>query len=108
MIRIIVRTDEASMAANVGGAVESTWKTFDVVLPELEAFLQKPKAEKWPYSHRQVSGVEVLDAVNSHEELLAAAKAVVGLSLWDEDGGDVRIAKAYAVLNEAIAKAETP
>jgi hypothetical protein len=48
----------------------------------------------------------IVTAVNSHAELLAAAKAVTGLPLWDEDGFDVRIAKAYAILNAAISKAE--
>lgn len=60
MIRIIVKTDGAAMAANIGGSVESKVKTFDVECPVVEAFLR----EKLPnpgYSHRQVIGIEILE-----------------------------------------------
>ena len=59
MIRIIVRTDNAGMAVNVGGSVETLWRTFDVSLPELEAFLRHPGGTQ-TYTHRQVTGVELL------------------------------------------------
>ncbi len=63
MIRIIVETCDAGIAANVGGSVETTFRTFDVILPELEAFLRQPEGPpKWSYSHRRVKGVEVLPA----------------------------------------------
>jgi hypothetical protein len=62
MVRIVVRTDDGAMAANCGGAVETTYKTFDVALPrEVEAFLREIKEKKWSYMQRQVVGVEVLD-----------------------------------------------
>jgi hypothetical protein len=57
MIRIIVQTDDASMAANVGGNVLTTMRTFDVELPELEEFLRG--ADK-KYMHRQAIGIELI------------------------------------------------
>lgn len=59
MIRVIIRTDDAGMAANVGGAVETTFRTFDIHHVELEAFLREPKTKKWQYSQRQVIGVSL-------------------------------------------------
>jgi len=58
MIRIIVRTDDAAMAANVGGAVLTSYQTFDVDLPAIEAVLQKNKNS---YSHSQIVGAEILE-----------------------------------------------
>lgn len=61
MIRIIVRQDNAEMAANVGGSVFTSLKTFDYDLPELERWL----ADESKFSHAQVIGVELLD--NNHK-----------------------------------------
>jgi hypothetical protein len=58
MIRIIIETCEAGMAANVGGSVQTSYRTFDVELPEVEAFLRQVKGS--PYTERQVLGVELL------------------------------------------------
>jgi hypothetical protein len=55
MLRIIVRIDDAGMAANVGGSVLTSFKTFDVDLPEIEKMLEVGK-----YGHAQVVGVEIL------------------------------------------------
>lgn len=60
MIRIIVRTDDAGMACNVGGAVETTFRTFELDIPALEAFLREPKAKDWQYTQRQAVGIELL------------------------------------------------
>jgi hypothetical protein len=60
MIRIVVQEAEAGMAANVGGPVQIKYRTFDVNLPELEAYLREPKEQKLTYTDRQVSGVELL------------------------------------------------
>ena len=57
MIRVIVRTDNAGMAANVGGSVETTFKTFDLELPDLELFLSE---QLGTYGQRQVIGIERL------------------------------------------------
>ena len=57
MLRIIVRTDDASMAANVGGPVFSDFKTFDIHAPEVEAFLRTPAPQ---LGQRQVVGVELV------------------------------------------------
>lgn len=56
MIRIIVQSCDAGMACNVGGSVLTTYKTFDVDLPEVEKFL----AQKEMYVQKQISGFEVL------------------------------------------------
>jgi hypothetical protein len=62
MLRIIVRTDDAAMASNVGGSVETTHKTFDICAPALEAYLkEKIDFGSTKYSHRQIVGVEQLD-----------------------------------------------
>ena len=54
-IRIIVRTDDAGMASNVGGAVLTRFKTFEIQAPELEEFL----GEKLDmYGQRQIVGTE--------------------------------------------------
>lgn len=56
-IRIIVTTTDAGAAANVGGPVHVTHKTFDVEAPEVEAFV----AEKMrPFQYRSIVGVEVI------------------------------------------------
>lgn len=56
MIRVIVRTDYASMAVNVAGAaVVTEFKTFDISAPELEAFVAEPMHA---YNHRSIVGVE--------------------------------------------------
>ena len=68
MIRIVVQTCDCGMAVHVGGGVESSVKTFDVDLPQLEAHLreyesakEKARQTKKPtYWHRCVIGVEVL------------------------------------------------
>lgn len=59
MLKIIVRTDDASMAANVGGSVLTTLRSFDANLPELEAFLRETEAPRLQYTQRQVIGVEL-------------------------------------------------
>jgi hypothetical protein len=60
MLRIICRTDDAGMAANVGGSVCTEHRTFDVELPELEAWLREPQGT---YGHRQVTGVELVGSL---------------------------------------------
>lgn len=61
MLRIVVQTDDASMAANVGGKVETKFRTFDIDAPELEAFLREPEGKKWQFTQRQAVGIEVID-----------------------------------------------
>lgn len=57
MIRIFVRWDDASMAANVGGPPNSEFKSFDVEAPELEAYMNEALHA---YTYRSIVGVEVL------------------------------------------------
>lgn len=59
MLRIIVTTADCSAAANVGGPVNVTHKTFDVAAPEIESFLNEKLGT---YVHRTVCGVEILQA----------------------------------------------
>lgn len=60
MIRIIVRRDQAHMAANVGGAVLTSFTTIDVEIPELETMLRSAGWNDDALEHAQVVGVEVL------------------------------------------------
>lgn len=60
MIRLIVREDNCGMAANVGGDVHTTYKTFDVDLPDLEAYLRVK--ETW--TERRLIGVELPEPPN--------------------------------------------
>ena len=63
MIRIIVFEADGGMAANVGGPVLTTHRTFDVEIPELESFLSEPRKSKTMlYTNRGVVGVEVIEA----------------------------------------------
>jgi len=63
MLRIIVKTDNAGMAGNVGGSVLEKFKTFDVELPEVEAHLNAVKGNG--YAHAQVIGVEIIEGASS-------------------------------------------
>jgi hypothetical protein len=69
MIRLIIRDTDYVAAANVGGDVETLFKTFDVELPaEVEAYLREFTDErdrllaekKTRWWTREVIGVEVL------------------------------------------------
>lgn len=59
MLRLIVQIDDAGMACNVGGAVLTTFKTFDVDLPDVEAAL-KPGGKNALY-HSQIIGSEIIE-----------------------------------------------
>jgi len=73
-IRIIARSDNADMAANVGGSVLTSFKTFDIEHAELEEFLRA----KHSLSHQQVVGAELIDTVNdrptSHSDTTGEVK----------------------------------
>ena len=58
MLRVIVRTNEASMAANVGGDVLTTLKTFHISDAALEEWLRRKLGV---YEQTQVIGVEVME-----------------------------------------------
>lgn len=62
-LRLIIRTDDANMAAHVGGDVLVQYRTFDVILPEVEEFLcAVSRSGDHKFSHRQVVGVEVVQS----------------------------------------------
>ena len=59
-LRIIVRQTDCGDAANVGGDVHTSFRTFDIKAPEVEAWLCQHEQVKGPnYITRQVVGVEV-------------------------------------------------
>jgi hypothetical protein len=58
-LRIIVRTDDASMACNVDGAVVSDFKTFDVEAPEVEAHIRTMGSNTYRNCH--IVGVEIME-----------------------------------------------
>ena len=64
MIRVIVQTCDAGMAANVGGSVNEEFRTFDIEAPALEAHLREyvdaKKRGETTYWHRNAVGVELL------------------------------------------------
>ena len=57
MLRVIVQSDNAGMAANVGGHVLTTYETFLIDAPILEEFVSRDLGN---YGHRQVVGVELV------------------------------------------------
>lgn len=64
MIRIVCHEADAEMAANVGGPVQQSYKTFEFDLPQLESWLLGVYAT---YKSRQVIGVEVLPVEEKHD-----------------------------------------
>jgi len=63
MLRVVVETCDAGMAANVGGRVDCSVRTFDIEAPELEAYLREftdAGKQGQMYWHRRAVGVEVL------------------------------------------------
>lgn len=66
MIRVLVRTNDNGAAVHVGGPVNISYRTFDVVAPALEAFLREYEAPT--YTHREVVGVELLSIPTPTQE----------------------------------------
>jgi len=56
-IRIIVRVDDFSMAANVGGNVQTSYRTFEIDHPQIEALITPRQAS---YSEATVVGAEIV------------------------------------------------
>jgi len=57
-VRLIVCIDDAAMAANVGGSVHTSYRTFDVDLPDVEALL-RDRANG--YTEARLIGCELVD-----------------------------------------------
>lgn len=66
MIRLIIRVDDASMPAHLGGAVLTQYRTFDVDLPEIEGLLKQANAPK-SYSQAQLVGGEIVERLDRKE-----------------------------------------
>ena len=67
MIRITVVTTDACRAANVGGPVEVSYRSFDSEAPELEAFMAERdgwSANVKSMCDRTIVGVELLSRGN--------------------------------------------
>lgn len=63
MLKLITVENDASMAANVGGDVHRTTRTWEMSqAQELEVWLREPIKKGWSYTERQVIGVEVYPA----------------------------------------------
>lgn len=58
MIRLICRNIDVGAAANVGGPVNVSHKTFDIRNTEVEAWLKEAQGQM--YQTREVSGAELL------------------------------------------------
>jgi hypothetical protein len=68
MIRIAIVTCDYGAAANIGGPVVNTLKTFDLEAPEVEKFLLEyemakstDKKESKLWWNRSVAGVEIIN-----------------------------------------------
>ena len=68
MLRLIVRTQDRIGAVHVGGGTDTSFKTFDVEAPEVEAFLTE-NFGGGPVD-REVVGVEVIPAPSPAQEEL--------------------------------------
>lgn len=58
-IRLIFRTDDAGMAANVGGAVLTTYQTIVIENAEVEALLGGQHLRYGGFCHTQLVGAEL-------------------------------------------------
>jgi len=57
MVRLIVKYNDISAAANVGGPVNTSYSTFDIEHAELEALLRRTVPSD--YGHAEVVGAAV-------------------------------------------------
>ncbi len=61
-IRLIIRIDDATMAAHVGGCPQTTYRTFDIEHPEIEALLRGGGSNSQnEFSYRTLVGAELLE-----------------------------------------------
>lgn len=72
-LRLIVRIDDANMAAHVGGPVITSYRTFDVDLPEVEALLRGGGSGDNGFSYRALCGAEVVTLALPDDELARTA-----------------------------------
>jgi len=65
MIRLIVTRSDIGAAVNIGGPVFQEHKTFDVSLPEVEAWLRE---EQGTYERRRFVGIEIRDEAGNETD----------------------------------------
>lgn len=62
MLRLIVRIDDAAMAAHVGGYPQTTYRTFDISHPVIEALLRGGGSNSQnEFSYRTLVGAELIE-----------------------------------------------
>jgi hypothetical protein len=61
MIRLIVRLDDAAMAAHVGGGPQTTFRTFDIDHPEIEKLLRASGKKPNEFSYAILVGAELIE-----------------------------------------------
>lgn len=63
MIRIIIKTEDvAPIVCGGGSQAEVSMKSFDVDLPEIEAFLAEPRLRCATYTTRNIIGYELIES----------------------------------------------
>jgi len=66
-VRLILRRDDAAMAANVGGSVLTTYQTFVIHHSEIEAALRSGGVGETGFSHTQIVGAELIESLKGGE-----------------------------------------
>lgn len=61
MIRLICRETDCGAAANVGGPVEVSHKTFEIDIPVVEQWLREHIGESFSYYTRSIVGFEFIE-----------------------------------------------
>jgi len=64
MLRLIVRIDDAAMAAHVGGLPHTTFRTFDIEHAEIEALLRESGKKPAQFTYATVVGAEIVPATS--------------------------------------------
>ncbi len=62
MSRLVGRIDDAAMAAHVGGYPQTTYRTFDIEHPEIEAILRASGQKPNSFTMNTLVGAEVVDS----------------------------------------------
>lgn len=69
MLRLVVRIDDAAMAAHVGGSPHTTFRTFDIEHAEIEALLQASGKKPAEFTYATVVGAELISTPAGRDAL---------------------------------------